>query len=67
MNDAVENNQSIVYVSIGSECKWQQWSIDAIYEGLKNIGCKVIWSLRINGELKLPQDNPNIWVRDWIP
>ena len=36
-----------------------------MYFGLKNIGCKVIWSLR---GIEIPEkDNPNFWVREWLP
>jgi hypothetical protein len=31
LNKAEKDGKDVVYVSIGSECKWQQWSIDAIH------------------------------------
>jgi len=46
LNNAKKENIDVVYVSIGSECYWQQWSIDAIYKGLKQLGVKVVWSIR---------------------
>ena len=31
MNKALEDKQDVVLITIGSECKWQQWSVDAMY------------------------------------
>lgn len=64
MEKALADNQDVVYVSIGSLCKWQQWSVDAIYYGLKNLGCKVVWSMK---DFKLPEENPDFYVREWMP
>ena len=38
--------EDVIYVSIGTEVQWKQWSVDTIYAGLKQIGCKVVWSIR---------------------
>lgn len=38
--------------------------MDALYHGLKKVGCRVIWSLK---NFKLPEENPNFWVSTWIP
>jgi UDP:flavonoid glycosyltransferase YjiC (YdhE family) len=65
MNLAHQNNIPIVYVSIGTECRWKEWSVKAIYEGLKKVGCKVIWSLK--DPFKIPEENENFWVSSWIP
>ena len=46
LEEAVSNNEDIVVISLGSVCKWQPWSINAVYKGLKNIGCRVVWSLK---------------------
>jgi hypothetical protein len=35
LDEAQSNNQAVVYVSLGSTCKWKQWSVDAIFNGLK--------------------------------
>ena len=45
LNKAVDDNQDVVYISIGSEAKWRDWSVKTIYEGLKKLGVKVVWSL----------------------
>lgn len=34
MEDALEKGQKVVYISIGSECTWEDWSINAVKEGL---------------------------------
>ena len=68
MNAAETDNVPVVYISIGSECKWKQWSIDVLYQGLKELGCKVIWSLKNPDDMfKMPEENPNFWIRAWIP
>ena len=65
LDEAQSNNQAVVYVSLGSVCKWKQWSVDAIYNGLKKLGCKVIWSLK---DFKTPNDeDPDFWIRPWVP
>ena len=62
----MEPNQNVVYVSLGSVAIWQYWAIHAIYDGLKKVGCRVIWSLK--DEFQIPQkDDPDFWVRPWIP
>jgi UDP:flavonoid glycosyltransferase YjiC (YdhE family) len=35
-----------------------------MYWGLKEIGCKVIWSL---SDFELPEENPNFYVKPWLP
>ena len=68
MNAAHADNIPIVYISIGSECKWQDWSIKAMYEGLCAVKCKVIWALK--APYKLPEGadkNDNFWSSAWLP
>ena len=50
-------------------CIYSQWSIDALYNGLKGIECKVVWSLRQNPEesLVLPKSDDSFWISKWIP
>ena len=36
----------IVYISLGSLVIWTDWEIKAIYNGLKKLNCKVIWSIK---------------------
>ena len=66
LEEAQANKQPVVYISIGSYCIYQQWSIDALYYGLKKLGCRVIWSLR--KEYKLPVENDkDVWAMPWVP
>lgn len=64
IEQAASKNQKVVYVSIGSVCKWQQWSVDAMYHGLKKVGCRIIWSLK---DFELPEENPDFWTSPWVP
>ena len=65
MDDAQSKNQPVIYISLGSICKWKQWSIDALFHGLKKLGAKVVWSIR---DFKTPDDNdPDFWIRPWVP
>lgn len=66
LEDAQAKNMPVVYISIGSLCVWQQWSIDALYYGLKKLGCRVVWSIK--KEFHLPvEDDPDFWVQPWVP
>ena len=35
-----------------------------MFEGLKKVGCRVIWSLK---DKKLPREDPDFWVKPWVP
>ena len=35
-----------------------------MYDGLKKVGCRVVWSLKGR---KLPEEDPNFWVSPWVP
>ena len=55
----------MIYLSLGTVAFWAQWEVDAFYYGLKKINCRVVWSLR---DLEIPnKDDPDFWVRSWIP
>lgn len=70
LQDALEKKENVVVLTLGSVCKWQPWSINAVYSGLKNIGCRVVWSLKDEWLSILdenPKENPKFWVSSWIP
>lgn len=46
-------------------CDTTQWEIDALYEGVKRLGYRVIWSLR--GIEWNHKDDPDWWVSPWCP
>ena len=35
-----------MYVSLGTIVIWTDWEVDSIYNGLKKLNCKVIWSIK---------------------
>ena len=45
LEQAHNNNEFIVYVSLGSLIEWQKWSIDSVFEGLMAAECKVVWQI----------------------
>lgn len=68
LEEAKANNEDVVYVSLGSLVRWQKWTVNTIYQGLKNIGCKVVWGLPDKyHELfdEDPKTNPKFWIRGW--
>mmetsp|Transcript_4808 Transcript_4808/g.8245 ORF Transcript_4808/g.8245 Transcript_4808/m.8245 type:complete len:333 (+) Transcript_4808:479-1477(+) len=71
LNDWIEEGelkgQKIVYISLGSVCDWQTWEVDALYNGLKNLPVRVIWSLKQIELFKSYEKDPDFWVRKWIP
>ena len=64
MEDALQKGEDVVYVSLGSLCNFAKWSFEAMYYALKNVGCRVIWSLRGH---HLPEKNPKFWCDKWLP
>jgi len=65
LEQARKDKVDVVYVSIGTEAIWRQWSVDVIFKGLKKLGVKVVWSLK---DFQIPEpENPNFYVRPWIP
>lgn len=57
LEDAKAKGEDVVYITLGSIVKLQPWSINAIYQGLKNVGCRVVWSLK-DEALSMIEDNP---------
>ena len=65
---ALTEKQDVVYVSLGSIAIPQPWSINAIYKGLKNLKCKVVWSLADKWLPMFeedPKNDPNFHIRGW--
>lgn len=57
-----------MYVALGSYCILQKWSVEAIYNGLKKLGVRVVWSLKPNCMEYLPvKDDPDFWISPWNP
>ena len=51
-------------MSVGTLLKMPQNFIDFLYEGLKKMDIAVIWSMK---EGNIPEENPNFFVRKWLP
>ena len=72
MSDAEAAGQKVVFVSLGSEVTYQQWYVDAIYNGcvqLNNtVPIRVVWGLRTT-DVSLPEgyDKQMFWVDSWVP
>ena len=66
MNEAQENGQAVVYLSLGSMCSWTEWEILALYKGLKNLKARVIWSTKVP-ELHPNKEDPDWWITSWAP
>ena len=70
MEDALAKNEPVVYVSLGSMCQWQPWTVNAMYKGLKEVGCRVVWSIKdefIQMCDEDPTKDPKFIVRAWMP
>lgn len=65
MNKAQQDNIPIAYITLGTECVWQQWAVTELYFGLKAVNCRVIWGLK--PEFKLPEENADFVVKAWLP
>lgn len=68
LEDAVTKNETVVYVSLGTVCQWQPWSVNAIHKGLKQLGCRVVWALKEEYQKMLEEDpskDPNFDIKGW--
>lgn len=73
LDDALDKDETVMYVALGSEVVWLQWYVDVMYEGcqmLKSKGHKlrVIWAIK-NGNATLPldHDKDKHWASNWLP
>lgn len=64
---ATADNEKVVYIGLGTVARWRQWSVDVFYDGLNQLGCKVVWSLRTYKAPEAAYSNPKFWIKDWIP
>lgn len=59
------DEKTAVYISLGSQCKWNDWEFEAVYHGLKKLGVRVVWSLK---NKKIPKvDDPDFFIHPWVP
>mmetsp|Transcript_13813 Transcript_13813/g.23561 ORF Transcript_13813/g.23561 Transcript_13813/m.23561 type:complete len:237 (+) Transcript_13813:108-818(+) len=66
LNKSKRDGKQVVYVSLGTVCQWNKWSVDAIFNGLKRLDVRVIWSLN-NPDLLPTQNDPAFFTREWLP
>jgi len=45
VEDAKKQGITVIYMSIGTVCKYEEWSLIALAEGTNKLGCKIVWSL----------------------
>eukprot|EP00274_Cyanoptyche_gloeocystis_P007086 CAMPEP_0196658866 /NCGR_PEP_ID=MMETSP1086-20130531/32022_1 /TAXON_ID=77921 /ORGANISM="Cyanoptyche gloeocystis , Strain SAG4.97" /LENGTH=516 /DNA_ID=CAMNT_0041992639 /DNA_START=40 /DNA_END=1590 /DNA_ORIENTATION=+ len=59
-------NESVVFVSLGSEVFLMPKHIEAIYDGLKCSGKYAVWTLGLSKEGNPPPSTEKILVIDWV-
>jgi len=70
MNDAQSKGEDIIYLSLGSMCSWFEWSVKAMYNGVKDIPkTRVIWSINAEAAKFLPEDldKSKFFISSWLP
>jgi len=58
------NNEAVLYITLGSEVEWQPWYVETIWAGLKDMKCRIIWSMPTG--LPLPESE-RIYSSSWLP
>lgn len=62
------DSQSVVYVTTGSIVELDRWQVEAIFHGLKQLGCRVVWSLKEDRQEWLPmKSDPDFFISSWTP
>jgi len=57
-----------IYVTTGSTVELKAWQVEALYEGLKRTGRKVVWSLKKAQQAMLPcASDPDFYISSWTP
>ena len=65
ITEAQREGIPVAYVSIGTMVSWNKWEVEALYEGLKKLKIKVIWSMK-NPKM-FEHEDKDFWVRSWVP
>lgn len=66
LDDAVNDDVPVIYLTLGTEVKWQKWYIDTIWEGIKDLNAKFIFAIPIG----LPDEianNKKVYTDKWLP
>lgn len=72
LSQALNENKPVVFISLGSEVKWQPWYVKAIYEGClalnEQIPIKVCWAMNSDiCKINEGYDEELFWVDKWVP
>ena len=72
LNQAAAANEPVIYISLGSQVRWQPWYIDTFYEALLALyeqqSLRVVIALT-SQRVHLPEnyDRQMFWVDEWLP
>ena len=58
---------NIIYVSLGSIVIWTDWEVNAVYNGLKQLNCKIIWSIKSKEVIVEDKYKDKFWIKKWLP
>ena len=65
LEQCTKEDKKVIYITLGTMCKWSRWEIDAIYDGLKKLGVRAVWSLR---GIEFPyKEDSDFWTSNWVP
>eukprot|EP00440_Ansanella_granifera_P062586 gb/GFBE01067862.1/.p1 GENE.gb/GFBE01067862.1/~~gb/GFBE01067862.1/.p1 ORF type:complete len:471 (+),score=112.15 gb/GFBE01067862.1/:1-1413(+) len=68
MENAVKADQKLVYITTGTMVVLKEWMVHMLFQTMKLVGCKVIWSLKADTQALLPsRDDPDFFVSAWLP
>jgi len=58
----------VVLVTTGSLAQLYPWQVEAIFHGLKQAKCRVVWGLKEAAQAHLPSStDPDFYISKWIP
>ena len=74
LDDAEAKGQPVIYFTVGSECKWEQWYVDNSLKGFdllkqKGVNPRIVWAMK-EGNYTFPEarkNDGNHWVAAWLP
>jgi UDP:flavonoid glycosyltransferase YjiC (YdhE family) len=67
LSSFLDEATQVVYVTTGSMIKMEKWMVAVIYNGLKEVGCHVVWSLKAEVQAFLPAQDSKFFIAAWLP
>lgn len=68
LEECTASKTPVIYLTLGSMCIWTEHEINCIIEGMKDVNCRIVWSIStpeiIPNREKL---YPKYWISNWIP